>query len=321
MRAAVVVTTFNRVGYLPDLIECLERQTTTDFELVIVDNGSDDGTFDELLKVQAATAMEMRALRLCTNRGPGSGRNAGVALTTAPVVALTDDDALPTPDWLARLVACFDDPDVVVAQGRVEPDPATRDQTGPFDHTISVEGPTPFFETCNVAYRRDAFDRAGGFDETDPLLHPETGRAFGEDALLGATVLRNGGTRAYADDALVYHRCVPRTLREHLADIRQLRLFPGLARRSPLLGRFFFARVFLNQVTASFDLAVLAVVVAVFEMHLVPLVASLPWLTHRVRTTHWHGGGLRLFVKYAVSDVVTFASLVEGSARYGRLVL
>lgn len=321
MRAAVVVTTYNRVGYLPDLIECFERQTTTDFELVIVDNGSSDGTFDELLKVQATTSLEMRALRLGTNRGPGGGRNAGVALTTAPIVVLTDDDALPTPDWLARLVACFDDPDVVVAQGRVEPEPTTRDQMGAFDHTISVEGPTPFFETCNVAYRRDAFDRAGGFDEKDPLLHPETGRAFGEDVLLGATVLRDGGTRAFADDAVVYHRCVPRTFAEHLSDIRQLRLFPGLARRTPLLSRFFFARVFLNQVTASFDLAVLGFVVALFEAHAIPLVAVLPWLTHRVRTTHWHGGGPRLFVQYAVSDVVAFASLVEGSARYRRLVL
>lgn len=313
MRAAVVVSTFNRAHYLPDLVKCLDAQTLprADFEVVIVDNGSTDDTPE----------LGLTTLRLETNRGPGGGRNAGVALTTAPILVLTDDDALPTPQWLANLLTAFDDSEVVVAQGRVEPDPETKDAMGPFDHTISVHGPTPFFETCNVAYRRDAYARAGGFDERDALSHPETGRAFGEDALLGAAVLRGGGTRAFVDDAVVYHRCVPRTFGEHIADQRQLRLFPALARRTPLLRDLCFGGVFLNRTTAKFDLGVVGLLVAVLFRQPLALLAALPWLGHRLRTTRWYSGGPKLFAKYAVSDAVTCASLLEGSVRNGRPLL
>ncbi|HUR76880.1 MAG TPA: glycosyltransferase family 2 protein [Acidimicrobiales bacterium] len=313
MRAAVVVTTYNRAQYLPELVKCLDAQTLprNEFEVVIVDNGSTDGT---------ATS-GLATLRLEINHGPGGGRNAGVAATRAPIIAITDDDCLPSPAWLERLVTCFDDPDVVVAQGHVEPDPATKSAMGPFDHSITVRGPTPFFETCNVAYRRAAFDLVGGFDEHDPLLHPPTGRAFGEDALLGAAVLDRGGTRAFAHDALVYHRCVPRTFAQHLADRRQLRLFPALARRLPLLRGLFVGGVFLNRTTIKVDLGITGALLAVLTRQPLALVATIPWLAHRLNTTRWYAGGPRLFAQYAVSDAVTLASLLEGTARHRRLVL
>ncbi|MEY2424573.1 MAG: hypothetical protein QOI61_145 [Actinomycetota bacterium] len=318
MRVAVVVTTYNRAEYLPQLIACLDAQTLPrdEFEVIIVDNGSIDDT----------PALNLTALRLDTNRGPGGGRNAGAALVTAPIIAITDDDCLPSRVWLERLLAAFDDPDVVVAQGRVEPDPEALDAMGPFDHTISVHGPTPFFETCNVAYRRDAFERVGGFDEHDPLLHPKSGRAFGEDACLGAAVLPDGGRHAFVEDALVIHRCVPRTFGQWLADQRQLRLFPGLTRRTPLLKKIFVGGVFLNRTTAYFDLAVLGVVASIAFRLPEPILLALPWIVRRGRMTRWFAGnnlarGARIFAKYAVSDAVTFLSLLQGSLRYGRLLL
>jgi glycosyltransferase involved in cell wall biosynthesis len=307
MRAAVVISTYNRADYLRELMECLDAQTRRDFELVIVDNGSTDET----------ASLGLATLRLDANRGPGGGRNAGVAASRAPLVVITDDDCLPTPTWLERLLSAFDDPDVVVAQGRVDPDPATVDQMGPFDHTITVRGSTPFFETANVAYRRDAFDRAGGFDEHDPVLHPASGRAFGEDALLGAAVLAGGGTRVFVADAVVHHRCVPRTFAQHLADVRQLRLFPALMRRTPLLR----PGLFLNGTTALFDLAVVGVVASIALRQPLLMVNTLPWFVRRFRTTWWVRGDLRVFVKFAVSDAVTFWSLLTGSAKYRRVLL
>jgi glycosyltransferase involved in cell wall biosynthesis len=294
MRAAVVISTYNRAQYLPDLLACLDAQTFRDFELVLVDNGS-------------AEPSDLATLRLDANRGPGGGRNAGVAATDADVVVFTDDDCLPTPRWLEHLLAAFEDPDVVVAQGRVDPDPATKDQMGPFDHTISVHRPTPFFETANVAYRRDAFDAVGGFVERG-------GRAFGEDALLGAAVLARGGKHAYVDVAVVHHRCVPRTFKQHIADQRQLRWFPGLLAK----------RGFLNRTTALFDLGVVGVLVG--ARWRVAFVLALPWLARRLRVTRWYAGNdesrvPRILTKYAVSDAVAFASLVEGSVRSRRFLL
>ncbi|MEY2471205.1 MAG: hypothetical protein QOK28_534 [Actinomycetota bacterium] len=298
MRAAVVVSTYNRAGYLRDLVKCLDAQTCKDVELVIVDNGSTDET----------PSLGIATLRLDANRGPGGGRNAGVASTDAEIVVFTDDDCLPSPTWLERLLPAFDDPNVVVAQGRVDPDRATRAQMGPFDHTISVHRETPFFETANVAYRRDAFNAAGGFRE-------KTGRAFGEDALLGAAVLAQGGKRAYVDVAVVIHRCIGRTFAQHLADQRQLRWFAEL----PLV-----KGGFLNRTTALFDLGVVGALLALRWR--VAVVLALPWLARRLRMTRWYTGDdlarvPRIMAKYAVSDAVAFASLVEGSVRARRVLL
>jgi glycosyltransferase involved in cell wall biosynthesis len=297
-RAAVVVSTYNRAPYLPALLDCLHAQTFSDFEVVVVDNGSTDAT----------RATGLATLRLETNRGPGGGRNAGVAVTDADVIVFTDDDCRPTPHWLEHLLPAFDDPDVVVVQGRVDPDPATKQQMGPFDHTISVHGATPFFETANVAYRRAAFDAVGGFVERG-------GRAFGEDALLGEAVLARGGKRAYVDVAVVHHRCVSRTFKQHLADQRQLRWFPGL--RGVPAG-------FLNRTTVLFDLAVICLVAARWRR--IAILGALPYLSRRLRMTRWYTGDdttrvPRILAKYALSDAVAFASLVEGSIKTRRVLL
>jgi hypothetical protein len=176
-----------------------------------------------------------------------------------------------------------------------------------------------------VAYRRDAFERAGGFDEDDPLLHPASGRAFGEDAMLGVTVLAHGGRRAFAEDALVYHRCVAMTFKQWLADRRQLQLFPGLARRVRLSDLFYWG-VFLNRASAFFDFALYGLVCLLVFQRPIFAIALLPWLFLRGRMTYWYAGMTlarwpRFLAKFAVSDAVTFASLLKGSVRYRRVLL
>src|SRR3546814_10663373 len=105
---------------------------------------------------------------------------------------------------------------------------------GPWDHTIWVTAPTPFFETCNVSYRRSAFERVGGFDEHDPRLHPASGRAFGEDAFLAWEVQPPGGPAASAPPALVHTPCLASDYAHWLADKPQVEGFAGPAARTTL---------------------------------------------------------------------------------------
>jgi hypothetical protein len=212
-----------------------------------------------------------------------------------------------------------------VVQGTVRADPAGIDGMGPWDHTIWVTQPTPFFETCNVAYRRTAFDRAGGFDEDDPLLHPPTGRAFGEDACLAWEVQRTGGTAAFTTEALVHHRCIPSTYGRWLSDQRELAGFPGLARRSPLVAKMFVGGVFLSRRSALFDLAVAGVATAVLWRRPWPVVATLPWLRVRwgnaVSLARSRRRAPALLARLGWSDTVALGALVRGSLRHRRPVL
>lgn len=326
-RIAVVVPTHGRVHYLDDLLDRLQAQDLPleQFEVVVVDDASPDDTWNLLVARTATTPVRLCVARHATNRGPAATRNHGVAVSRAPYLAFTDDDCLPHPGWLSAMLVALESGAPVV-QGHVEPPADDWATAGPWDHTIFVRRPSPFFETANVGYDRDRFLAVGGFADGDPLLTPEQGRGFGEDADLAWRVLRQGGERAFAPDARVDHRVVPGTFRRWVRGQRHTVGFPGLARRSPIFGAWLRGGVFLSRQSASFDLAVAATVAAVASRRAWPLLGTLPWGWVRshdaVRATRGdRRRALRVLVQLGVADAVTLLSLLEGSVRHRRLVL
>lgn len=326
-QVAVVVPTHGRMHYLDELFDALEAQALPpeDFEVVVVDDASADDTWKVLVARAEASPCRVLVARNQRNRGPAATRNRAVALSRAPWLAFTDDDCLPDPAWLPSLLAALQ-AGAAVVQGRVVPPSDDWATAGPWDHTIWVRRPSPFFETCNVGYARDRFLAVGGFDEADTLLTPEEGRGFGEDADLAWRVLREGGSRGFAPDALVHHRVVPGDFRRWLRGQRHTVGFPGLARRSPLFAAWLRGRVFLSRQSATFDLAVVATLAAVAGRTPWPLLGTLPWGWVRshdaVRATR--GDRRRapmVMAQLGVADLVTLVSLLEGSVRHRRLVL
>lgn len=315
---SVVVSSYDRAAWLPGLLAALEHQDDPPaFEVVIADNGSTDGTWDVLTDLVAAATGAVCAVRVPVNRGAGAGRNRAVAAARGPVLAFTDDDCLPSPSWLRRLVAPLADPDVGLVQGRTEPEPGPA--PGTWARSVWVTGPTPWFETCNIAYRRAAYDAAGGFDER-PGFGP-TGRAFGEDTALGHRVLAAGGRAAFAPDAVVHHRWHPATFADHLAERRVLRDFPRLAAEVPGLG-LGWGGVFLSRRTAAVDLAVAAAVTAVATRRAAPLLGVLPWLRTAWAPARARRGPLPLrLAQAAVADTAGLLALAHGSVEHRRLLL
>lgn len=322
---AAVVATYGRPTFLGGLLGGLGDQDLdpADFEVVVVDNGSTDETWSVLQRWIASTNLRATIVRMSHNDGPAAGRNAAAAVVRAPIMAITDDDCIPTPTWLRNLSLAFED-GVDVVQGAVHADPDARDAMGPWDHTKWIRRPTPFFETCNVAYRRAAFERVGGFDEHDPLLRPRSGRAFGEDACLAWDVQATGGSAGWAPDALVHHRCIASDYGRWLADQRELAGFPGLARRSPLVARWLHRGVFLDRRSELFDLALCGVAGAAALRRPWPLLAAAPWLRRRWRNARAlarGGSATGILARLAWSDAVAFGAMVRGSIRHRRVVL
>lgn len=195
---SVVIPTFQRQALLPELVRLLEGQSLppSDFEVILVDNGSGDGTVELLTELAESSALDIQVLTYTERQGPAGARNAGWRQARSPVVAFTDDDCLPAPEWLAEgLAAVKRDERLGVVQGRTAyPEGSTL---GDWSVYRQVDGPTPFFEGCNLFFRREALVQTAGFDEVAGF--------YFEDTQAGWAVVEAGWGRGYADGALVLH--------------------------------------------------------------------------------------------------------------------
>src|SRR5260370_37646128 len=88
---AVVIPTYNRAATLISCLEHLERQSWTDFEVVVVDDGSSDDTAQKLQEYLRRTTLELRTLRQ-PNSGPAPARNAAISVVRSPIVLMLGDD-------------------------------------------------------------------------------------------------------------------------------------------------------------------------------------------------------------------------------------
>ena len=198
---AVVVPTYRRPERLRRLLGALKTQTLdpSRWELVVIDDASNDPAVETVLDtVTAVVPCRARVLRTGRNDGPAAARNLGWRTTTAPVIAFVDDDVLPDRRWLETGLAAFSNPAVGVVQGRTRvPDGIDVHALPPWALWREIDEGGPFFEACNIFYRRAALEQTAGFDEAM--------RWWGEDTTVGWQVVEAGWQRGFSDGAAVVH--------------------------------------------------------------------------------------------------------------------
>jgi glycosyltransferase involved in cell wall biosynthesis len=161
---SVVVPVFNAAAYIAGALRSVFAQTFTDFEVIVVDDGSDDHA--ALTRALAEFDGRIHYFRQ-PNSGPAKARNTGVAKATGELVAFLDADDEWLPEKLARQVKYFQDhPDTGLLHAAVvdgTPDSAIG---GPPRHAFCELFHTDFFiRTLTVMMPRRVFTEAGGFDE------------------------------------------------------------------------------------------------------------------------------------------------------------
>lgn len=104
-RVSVIIPTHNGAHLLGECLDALWSQTYRDFETVVVDDASTDGTYDLLLGYP-----ELIVIRLLGKRGHGFVLAANIGLVNAhgEILVLLNNDAVPDPDWLAELIGALD---------------------------------------------------------------------------------------------------------------------------------------------------------------------------------------------------------------------
>lgn len=170
-RLAVVIPTRNRGDQAAHAVRAV-LQDPTEFELVVVDQSSDDSTE---LAMKGVSDARLRVVR-SELRGASNARNLGVSLTSAPVIAFTDDDCRPEPGWASSVLRVFEeDPEAALVFGRVYlPPKGDGDYAASFEPQVRVQEGIPLPDGdlgigANFAIRRKALQQLGGFD---PLLGP-----------------------------------------------------------------------------------------------------------------------------------------------------
>ncbi len=166
---------------------------------MISDGGSTDGTW-ELLCSRAASDPRIRAVQASGNRSVG--RNAAVRASKSPIIACTDAGVEVEPEWLDRITRPFaGEPGADVVAGFYAPagDTAFERAAGVVSApSLREVDPRRFLpSTRSVAFRRAAWERVGGFDET--LAH-------NEDTPFALALKRSGARFVFAPEALVRWR-------------------------------------------------------------------------------------------------------------------
>lgn len=240
---SVVIPARDAAATLERCLAALAAQTRPPNEIVVVDNDSRDRTAGVAITWgERNRAIPVRVIAAYGRRGPGPVRNVGARAAKGSVLAFTDADCVPRPDWLAALLAPLErDAGTVAAAGTVANEgghgamAVLQDLLHP---PYEVGGEYRTFTrlsdavvTGSLAVRASAFARAGGFDESLRWL---------EDIAFPATLLaRTGGTIVRTPEAVVAHRA-PESVRGALSrawkyGLASATLFRALWKRKTLV--------------------------------------------------------------------------------------
>jgi len=209
----VVIPTYNRCDTLGRAISAHARQTASRdiAEILVVDDGSTDGTQAVVAEMSKGSPVHIRYLRQ-DNKGPAAARNTGIRAANTDLLLFTDDDIIPSPTLAAEHLGWHknfpEDSGAVLGRvvwsPQVNPTPFMNwyGTNGPLFAFARLDGRTEveyrYFYSCNVSVKTEFLRNSGTFDEDFKI-------AAYEDIELGYRLNKAGMRLRYNRHALAYH--------------------------------------------------------------------------------------------------------------------
>jgi len=222
-KVSIVVCTYNGAGRIKHLLDSLKNQTCKNLEIIIVDDGSTDGTSDIVNKYP------FKLVRHDINKGLADSRNTGIKNSKGEIIVFTDDDCVADKNWIKEIVSYYQkNPDTNAVGGRVEPystdtflekyayyskhpiyihptGHASKSRTksylknifGPKQKALKDGQKLSGLMGLNSSYKKDIILKAG--------MH-EPGLRRGVDWDLNTKLRRIGLNAVYCDKAIIYHK-------------------------------------------------------------------------------------------------------------------
>jgi cellulose synthase/poly-beta-1,6-N-acetylglucosamine synthase-like glycosyltransferase len=207
-RVSVVVCAYNAERTMDACLESLRTVNYPDYEVIVVNDGSTDATLAISERHKAVYDADPGGPRMSIisqpNKGLSVARNVGAHAATGEIVAYTDSDCVPDPDWLAFLVFKFVRSGFVAVGGPNFPPPEPH--LVPAAVAVSPGGPThvllndevaEHIPGCNMAFTKKALDEIGGFE---PMY-----TAAGDDVDLCWRLQNRGFAVGFSPAATVWH--------------------------------------------------------------------------------------------------------------------
>lgn len=224
-KVSIIIVNFNGGEWLAKSVRSVTGQSLADFECFIVDNGSTDGSIENLPELDD----RFEIIRMGENLGFAVGNNLAAKTARAPWIALLNPDAFARPDWLEKALAEVTSPEITMVGSTqylaLEPD--RFDGLGDFYHVTGLAWRAGFghaardttrgeaFGPCGAGafYERKTFLLLGGFDESFFCYHEDVDMAF-RMRLVGGICVQSAeavidhvssGISGRASDFAVYH--------------------------------------------------------------------------------------------------------------------
>ena len=199
---SVVIPNYNREQDILELLRSVNEQEFSNFEVIVVDDNSSDGSVSTIRK----HFPETHVIALPENKGPAFARNAGIKKASGDIVVGIDSDVIfPDKDTLTRIASKFSaSPDISCLAFRILNYHTRNDDTDrwwhplPIEHYADKEFFTEYFSGTGYAFQRAVFHKAGYFSE-DLFIS-------GEENDLALRILDSGFDIVYCSGITVLHK-------------------------------------------------------------------------------------------------------------------
>ncbi len=192
---SILVVTYNNADTIENCLRSLSRQTRKDFEVVLVDNGSTDGTGELVESIAHSVAFPLKSFYLKSNLGFAGGNQHAFRYSSGDLIALLNPDAFPEPNWLEEMIDAINlEPEIGICASRMLSYSTNATDSagdgfaswlkgfkrGEGEKADAYNKPEHIFGACAGAalYRRAMLDDIGFFDEDFFLFHEDTDLNF-----------------------------------------------------------------------------------------------------------------------------------------------
>lgn len=201
MEISIVIIAYNEEKDIRDCIQAILNQTVSDFELVIIDDGSTDNTGKVVCEFKDSRILYFKSKK---NQGYASARNKGIEHSKGKFIFFTDADCVPKADWLSQGLKKIKESETIAEVGGKtyfgkNKGPYSLSDRTTFEKAYFPSRNENIFSTHNAVYRRTVLESVSGFD---PRYNDG-----GEDIDLAIRILKSAGFLfKYNQNMVVYHK-------------------------------------------------------------------------------------------------------------------